>query len=639
MLIMLKIGLFLPTNIEGYIFAMMTLRNTIYSILLLAICFTLKPQILYSQDKPVSDTFFLAKKKGLLGKIGKSISVSGDIPISADSGVLKNEESYAIYKGKIIHNIFIQKPGFNGTVNDTSKVTSNFFNDIGNRLHPNTSDKIIKRNLFFKEKDTLYPALVADNERFLRDISYLQDAKILIRQNDIFPNEVDVIVVCKDVFPIGGSADLGSAKLINFEINDDNIAGTGDRLAISNMIDLDRNPHYGFGALFLKRNLMGSFIDLSWGFSNMIPAFNSGRREENVLYFKAALPLVSPYRKWTGSFETALRYTSNRYVSDSIYQSDFKYSMRVFDGWIGYNIGAKKELSNAEIKKRLKHLLSLRVIHRDYEEIPKYYQTKYNSDYSDLSSILGALTVFEQDYYHTNYIYGFGRNEDVPEGFSMSLIGGWTNRNGISRPYLGYDYQRNYFSRKKNYINYILRLGGYYGDNRLEDISFLTAVETFTRLRKLGASKWLNRHFLSGSITQLINTRLNDPLLLSSVYGIPDFNNINSQTSTRATLNCESVFYNTWKFFGFNFAPFGFTNLSFLMDSGQPINKGDLYSAIGAGVRTRNENLVFGTMELRATFYPRTINNMPVWNITFNTALQFKYNSQLIKRPDFVAVN
>jgi hypothetical protein len=605
----------------------------------MATSISLYPYELYAQESPVSDTFFLAKKRGILGKIGKSVSVSSNIPILADVDVLKNEESYAPFKGKIIHHIFIQKPGFNGTVNDSSKLTKNFFNTIGNHLHPNTSDKIIKRNLFLKEKDTLYPALVADNERFLRDISYLQDAKILVKQNNIFPDQVDLIVVCKDVFPVGGSADLGSTKLLNFEINDDNLAGTGDRIAIANMIDLDRNPHYGFAASYLKRNLMGSFIDLSWGYSNMIPAFNSGRREENLFYFKIDLPLVSPYRKWTGSFESALRYTTNRYINFPLYESDFKYRLRVFDSWIGYNIGMKKQLSSADIKKRLRYLISIRAIQRNYEEIPTYYQVNYNSDYSNLSTVLGSLTVFEQDYYHTSYIYGFGRNEDVPEGFSMSMIGGWTNRNNISRPYLGYEYQRNYFTQKKNYLNYTLKFGGYYGNDRLEDISFLMAVESFTKLKKLGNSKWLIRHFLSGSITQLFNTRLNDPLRLSSMYGIPDFNNTGNKSSTRATLNCESVFYNTWKFFGFNFAPFGFTNLSFMKESGQPIIKGDLYSAIGAGIRTRNENLVFGTMEFRASFYPRTINNMPVWNITFNTALQYKYNSTLVKRPDFVSVN
>lgn len=617
----------------------MSFRNTIYSILIISFTLSLDPSWVYGQEKTVSDTFFLAKKKGILGKIGKSISVSGEIPITADSGVLKNEESFAIYKGKTIKHIFIQKPGFNGTVNDTSKLIKNFFNDLGNRLHPNTSDKIIKKNLFFKEKDTLYPALVADNERFLRDISYLQDAKILVRQNDEYPDQVDVIVVCKDVFPVGGSADLGSAKTLNFEINDDNLVGTGDRIALANLIDLDRNPKYGLSAQYLKRNIKGSFIDLSAVYSNINPAFNSGRRDETVIYIRADLPLVSPYRKWTGSYETALRFTNNRYLNDSVFESDFKYRYRVLDAWLGYNIGAKKQLSNVEINKRLKHLLSIRGIYRRYETIPKYYQTNYSSDYSDLATVLGSLTVFEQNYYHTNYIYGFGRNEDVPEGFSMSLIGGWTNRNDISRPYIGFDYQRNYFTRKKNYLNYVLRFGGYYGDQRLEDLSLLTAIETFTRLRKIGNSKWLVRHFLSGSLTEQLNTRLNDPLRLSSIYGIPDFNNLNSKISFRATANCESVFYNTWKFVGFNFAPFGFTNLSYLKESGQALIKGDLYSALGIGVRTRNENLVFGTMELRASYYPRTINNMPVWNIVFNTALQYKYNSSLVKRPDFVTVN
>ncbi|OYY03605.1 MAG: hypothetical protein B7Y76_03585, partial [Sphingobacteriia bacterium 35-40-5] len=405
----------------------MSYRNTIYSILLTVLTLCQYPNWAFGQEKPVSDTFFLAKKKGILGKIGKSISVSGDIPITADSGVLKNEESFAVFKGKTIRHIFIQKPGFNGTVNDTSKFFNNFFNDIGNRLHPNTSDKIIKKNLFFKESDTLYPALVADNERFLRDISYLQDAKILVRQNDEFIDQVDVIVVCKDVFPVGGSADLGSAKTLNFEINDDNLVGTGDRVALANLIDLDRTPKYGLSAQYLKRNIKGSFIDLSIVYSNINPAFNSGRRDETVIYIKADLPLVSPYRKWTGSYETALRFTSNRYLNDSVFESDFKYRYRVFDGWLGYNIGAKKHLSNAEINKRLKYLLSIRGIYRRYESIPKYYQTNYSSDYSNLATVLSALTVFEQNYYHTNYIYGFGRNEDVPEGFSMSLIGGWTN--------------------------------------------------------------------------------------------------------------------------------------------------------------------------------------------------------------------
>jgi hypothetical protein len=233
---------------------------------------------------------------------------------------------------------------------------------------------------------------------------------------------------------------------------------------------------------------------------------------------------VSPYHAWTGAFEIAEHFTENSYVNDSVYNSFLKYEYKIYDAWIGYNIGARKQLQE-NFKSRYKRLVSIRAVQRKFKDIPEYYKANYNIGYSDLVTVLGAFTLFEQDYYHTNFLYGFGRNEDVPEGFSISLIGGWSNRNRISRPYGGFDYQRSYFSNRKNYINYNLRVGSSFNAGRFEDISFLTSVEYFTKLRRLGQSKWYIRHFLSGSITQLANTVLNDPLRLSSDYGIPQLNN------------------------------------------------------------------------------------------------------------------
>ena len=596
------------------------------------------PMNVSAQTKEKSDSFFLAQKKGLWGKIGKSISISSKDQPSIEDGVKKNEASFIKFKGKVIHSIIVEKLDFSRTVNDTSRSTKNFFNDIGNKLHPNTSEKVIKNNLFFSEGDTLYPALIADNERFLRDISYLQDAKILIRNTENTKDRVDVIIICKDVFPVGGSADFGSEKLINFEVNDDNLAGTGDRVAFKNMIDLDRTPHYGASIEYLRRNIMGSFINVDLGYSNIEPAFNSGRKEESAIYVKADLPLVSPYSTWTGGFESSLRFTRNNYISDSVYASDFKYTYRLFDSWVGYNIGAKAYISD-RYQNRKKHLLALRSVYRHFNDIPNINKTIYNSLYSNLTSVLASISVFEQDYYHTNFIYGFGRNEDVPEGFSMSLTAGWTNKNNFSRPYLGFDYQRNYFTRNNAYINYMFKFGAFYWANQLEDLSFLTSIEHFTKLKKIKGSRWQTRQFISGSITQLLRTRLNDPLLISSIYGLPGTNNKSIKAATRITGNFENVFYNNWKFFGFSFAPFGFTNITYLRNSGSSISDGDIYTSFGAGVRTRNENLVFGTMELRAYYYPRSVANMHIWNIVFSTALKYKYNSQLVNKPDFAVVN
>ena len=100
-----------------------------------------------------------------------------------------------------------------------------------------------------------------------------------------------------------------------------------------------------------------------------------------------------------------------------------------------------------------------------------------------------------------------------------------------------------------------------------------------------------------------------------------------------------SVFYNTWKLVGFSFAPFSFANFTYLKTQGKDFQTGDIFMAIGGGVRTRNENLVFGTIELKAYYYPRTTTNTNQWNITVNSNIIFKYNSQLINRPDFIKVN
>ncbi len=145
---------------------------------------------------------------------------------------------------------------------------------------------------------------------------------------------------------------------------------------------------------------------------------------------------------------------------------------------------------------------------------------------------------------------------------------------------------------------------------------------------------------MSGSITQLMHTYLNDPLRLSSDYGIPRLDNPTLRGgSTRVTFNGESVFYNTWKFVGFSFAPFSFANITYLRNPGINLKYGDIYTAIGGGVRTRNENLVFGTIEFKAFYYPRVPVNVNPWNITINSDIRFRYVTQLIKRPDFVVVN
>lgn len=593
---------------------------------------------LFAQEKLNDTQFFLATKKGLLGKIGKSISINipfANIPLD---NVQKNSTQFEPFRGRIIRKVSIQKLDFSKLINDTTSNRNNFLSRIGNKMHIQTRGKIILNNLFFKEGEQLYPNLLADNEKLLRDLSFLQDAKIEIDPQYIHTDSVDIIIICKDVFPLGGSMNEATIDLAAFEINHDNLFGTGNRIQLLQLIDAKRNPSFAMGAEFIKRNIAGSFVNIAIGFQQQKPAFNSGRREESTAYISGELPLVSPYHQFTGGLDLSINKTFNNYSNDSSYPLIWKYHNYHADIWLGYSLGAKKRLKD-NFYARKRNILAIRLLQTAFIAKPDTIKTSIDSRYDNISGALVSYTIFEQDFYHTNFIYGFGRNEDIPEGFNLSFTSGWTNREGFLRFYAGAEYQRNYFTRKKNYFNYIIKTGGYIHQHQLEDFSLLTSIEYITKLRKLGTGFWHIRHFLNGSATYQRFTRLNDPLKLSSIYGIPRIQNNKTDASGRITINAESVFYNTWKFLGFRFAPFGFTNLTYLKYSGIHLLNGEFYSAIGGGIRTRNENLVFGTIEFKAYYYPKVTDNMNNINIIISTDLRFRYQTQLVRKPNFVVVN
>ena len=616
-----------------------TKTNTPFLVFSLLLIFSyLLPSLLLAQKKQQDSIFFLANKKGLLGRIGKSVSVSNLPDALPENGAIKNEDDFLPYKGKIIRHILIQKIGFNKSVYDTANKTSSFFNNLGDALHTSTKRRIIRNNLFFSEGDSLQPNLMADNDKFIRDLSFLQDAKIKVDPLYIHTDSVDIIVSAKDVFPIGGSLSSLSTDLASYELNDDNLFGTGNRIQVKNIFDTKRNPTYGFGIEFLKRNIAGTFINISVGYSNQNPTFNTGRPEEKSMFIRGELPLVSPYHSITGAFDISNNQAINSYVADSIHKKLYQYNYRNIDAWIGFSIGANKQLKY-NFTSRKKQLIAVRILNRDFITTPTITLTSYDSRYTDLKGTLVSYTRFQQDFYHTNFIYGFGRNEDIPEGFNLTYTAGVTNQNDFQRLFFSIDYQRSYFGRNKSYLNYNIKVGGFYNNDRIEDFIFFASAEKFTKLRQLGSSRWYSRHFISGSVSQQINAFLNDPLRLSSIYGLPLINNPNTASSGRATLNAETVLYNTWDFFGFRFAPFCFANITYLKTAGLSITNGELYSAVGTGFRTRNENLVFGTIEFKLYYFPRTVDNMNQWNFTLTTDLKFKYNSQFVNRPDIINVN
>lgn len=583
------------------------------------------------QNGDKQDTFFLAKKKGLLGKLGKSISTSPTDPPQ------KVENQFLKYKGKIIRSIEIVRLGFECDINDSCSVKDNLAIRIGKKFHKNSTEKLIRRGLFFTEGNPVYPYLMADNERYLRDLVYLHDARILIDQSSEDSNYVDVTVLTKDIFSLGMDINISSRTRGQAELKDENVLGSGSKISVSGFYDEARQPHRAFGGEFVKRNIGGSFIDWTVGFKNFRSTFSSFQNEEAAFYTKIEKPLVTPYIPSTGGLEGGYFKTTNAYSQDSLYDNDYKYAYYNIDGWFGYSLDSKRSLYE-EKEIRVHKFAAIRGFYQHFLTVPTKYKTEYDYRFADFNGALASINVFKQVFYKTNFIYGFGRAEDVPEGFSLSLTSGWVNKQDAKRPYVGLDGQLNNFFKDGYYISYTFRAGGYFYRHRFEDVDLLFNLDKFTKLKKLNPN-WYFRCFLSAGITAQVNPVLNAPLFLNSIYGLPYFDNGTVNSDLRTTVKAETVFFNTKKLLGFRFAPFLFTDLSLLKPIKQQFNKSDLYSAVGGGIRTRNENLVFGTMELKGYYFPRTNETMNSWKIELNTDIRFKFNSTFIKRPDFVIAN
>lgn len=602
-----------------------------------------EPDTVITQSKV--DTFrrgaidsFILKRRGLLGKLARNLLSSnptGDVT----TGPIRNDLLFSIYNGRVIRSVTISGLDFGKSITDTSRTFRNRLTNLANAFHRKTRGYVIRNNLFFDVGDKVSPYLLADNERHLRDQPYLQDARIEIRSSDRSFDSVDITIYTKDVLSIGGSFRMHNTNSVSGSIREDNLGGWGDRLQGSLLYDRQRREKLGYGAEFIKRNIAGSFVDGYAGYTNFGDAFNSGRDEEVTYYARLIRPLVNPYLQFTYAGEVAYHRTENMYLSDSTYKTDAHYRYFNYDTWLGWNTGAYR-LGNVQNEDgRLRTLLSVRFFRKQFQEVPALFSQEFYYDYIDRMAALAAISIFRQDFYKVRYIYGFGRNEDVPEGMDISLTAGWTKTQGRERPYVGVDFQRFYFTEKEHYFNYTARVGGYLNKNVIEDVDILFNLDYFSSLQNI-SKKWKQRTFVSAGITMQANKELNAPLFLESQYGLPELRNHRRIFGEiRTTLKAESVFFSPWTFINFRFAPFVFGNMALLTPEKQDLGKSDLFTSLGGGIRSRNESLIFGTLEFKAHFFPRKNYFGEKWRLEFNTNVRFKYNRQFIKRPEIIMAN
>jgi hypothetical protein len=535
------------------------------------------------------------------------------------------------YQGRIIRKIIVQKIGFERSIYDTAK--RKIVNDvtrIANSLHTNTRVQVIKDNLFFKEKKPLDPYKLADNERHLRDLDFILDATILVRPVRRSRDSVDVIVITRDVFSLGGSFTPSSTDRYRVGLYDANLAGMGQRIEVNALYDADRDPTIGTQILYAKNSVAGTFINATASYTELNNGASLGLENENALFLRLDRPLVSPYTRMAGGVEFSHNWSVNVFNKTEADFRNYQYGIR--DLWVGYNIGVKNRTKN-----RNRHFVAIRSFHQRFTKQPQQSVEQTNPLYNNQSFVLGEVSFFNQNFYKTRYIYGFGRTEDVPYGQQLTLLAGSVKQLGRDRPYLGAELVKSLVRKNGDFNSFTLSAGGFYFNKQVEDVVLLANASLFSRI--IDMNRFKLRHSVSITYSTILNQTIVLPLRINSEFGLRRFNADSLLGNKRIGIHAESVLFTPLTILGFRFAPMLFADMAMIAPQRQNLFRQQAYFGLGTGLRTRNENLVFGTIELRLYYFPVVTEDLSHFRVTLSSNLQVKYSSGFVKKPSFIRYN
>jgi len=542
----------------------------------------------------------------------------------------KSEAAFLPFEGKYIRQILINHVGFERSLTDSTKNVKNTLVRIGNALHSNSKEWMIRDHVFFREKKPLNPYLLADNERYLRDLNFIVDARIYVVPLSSTQDSVDVLVVTRDVFSIGGSFSPRGVNETKFRIYDANFLGWGQRVQFNGHYDPDRDPNFGYEFYYQKSSLGGSLVNVLAGYTQLNTGSSYGNEWEEAYYLRLDRPLVSPYSRIAGGLEWSRNWSKNFYsAADSVFRT-YRYNVR--DVWLGYNIGARRNHKN-----RSRHFISARVFEQTFSKKPLQSQDIMNPTFNSRTFVLGQFTFFKQEFYKTQYVYGFGRTEDVPYGHNMSLLAGWQNLLSLQRAYVGFDAEKSFFHSGGNFYTLSFRIGGFPYQGRWEDAALLLSGDLFSRLKQ--TKRFLIRQSVVLDFAYVFNQRTNTLLDINNTFGLEGFRADSLLGTKRLHAGYEIVLYSRWSVLGFKLAPIMFADVGMIAPQDRTLFYDAPFFGLGTGIRTRNENLIFGTIELKFIYYPRTVEDINSFRVSITTRLRVKYSASFVKPPSLISYN
>jgi hypothetical protein len=564
-------------------------------------------------------------------------------PPTADSVIWKTRENaFGVYGGKQIRYIYYNKlKVFGTTIEDTSVVQSKLIR-FANRLHYDTRTWMIKQSLFFREGDTVNAYKLVDNERYLRRLPFIQDARIYVINSYSDNDSIDIVVLTKDVFEYGGTISSFNNTKAAATVFNNNLLGAGQKVAVGFSWDNSYTPQWRSGASYTKYNVAGSFADVSAGYTMLNDKINADTGQyENSVYLTINRPLYSTWASFTGGLTLSANTSVNIFNLPPDMYRNYKYNL--YDVWAGYNFTNqyKKTGYNSE---KPNMGIEARSFNMDFTLKPTQDTLKYNPKYNSHNFLLGQFVLYHQDFFKTNYFFGFGRTEDIPMGYTYAASFAVDNSTGLRRSYSAIQAQK-YWLLGKNLISTTAGFGGYWHEGASQDAVLHVVTDYYSNLFRLHGPKL--REFLHADYIICFNPvlYLYEPVNINRENGIFGYRNTLFNDFQRLNVSAQTNYYSNISVYGFKFNFYLLMQASLLSSNKESILKSPFYSGFTLGCQIRNENLSFNTLQISASYQPQvdhtynsyygpksifisitsvTAFNFPIFALTQPTLIQYR---------------
>lgn len=552
------------------------------------------------------------KKVPIAHNLFNAMRIRKNLKVEEDSATALNPAQlyFDAFEGKVIRSLrFRGVDIFEGNVQDTTKIAKTWAGKVFNKTHYNSRSWVLKNYLLFKNGDRIDPLEMSESERILRQMRFIEDSRIYIKQAPESPDSVDVVVVTKDNFPVAADFQLLSTNHFIFDPYNTNFIGLGHKISGRLIYDQTAPQTVGYGAEYKMENLFGNYVTTTLGFSKF--------DELDMYQARIEKPFISTDIRFGGEVDIHQLAESRRFdrgEEDTVYRGEFPYEANVFDIWSGYSFYYFNNSNNNFLNISARHA-AVNYVERNYlqEDSTTVPVDSAFYPFHNAAISLANLSLRKIDYLKTSKLFGYGRTEDVPYGYILDLTTGFQKTEYYERPYFGaYYFWGKYFPRT-GYFSYSLGSGTFVRSKKTEDWVTGANFTYFSPLSELFGMEFrntLNVNF--NSVTNPLyygKINLGDDIRVlrqDSLYGQSKF-----------TIQAQTIIYTYINMVGFRFAFYPFIDVGWLARDDFFRGEKRFFAVYGLGVQIKNESLLFPGLHIKAGYMPHTFNGRPNFAVTF----------------------